>query len=81
MGEEAGVPTSVVGKYYNAMHKLEMLYCFIGIEDRHADYLLKHLKPVNGGADLKCTHERSVVVYNYLPRRLVALLGHDHDPE
>ena len=64
------------------MHKPEMLYCFIhvGIEDRHADYLLKHLKPVNSRANLKCIHERSVIVYNNPPARMAALLGHDYDP-
>ena len=55
-----------------------MLYCFVGIEDRHADYLLKHLKPVDSGAALKGERERSVVVYKGPPEQMAAILSHDN---
>ena len=42
-------------------------FCYIGIEDKHADYLLEHLRPIGSTSQndgLKCIHERTSVVLN-----------------
>ncbi len=59
-------------------------YNYAGIEDKHADYLLEHLRPpgsISQNDGLKCIHERKSVVFNdvmdirqnrYIPGPLIA---------